>query len=288
MNISHYLSFLILLLLLVFPPVGASQYGATLHESSWTVSGSRLECALVHEVPRFGEARFTQPAGGQLGFVLMGKLSLPGGSRLQVDINPPPWRHDRPSKQIDSLVIEKPQQNLVLKGGLAQRVFGALGDGMVATFNYPDPTKEGAKIEVSLSPVQLQRPLQEFNDCIAALLSADFGKVGSHRVFFPFNSADLSQDSLQTLDLIADYMKLDGRVSRILVEGHTGNRGGAGYNYDLGARRAKAVRKWLIGKGVGADRFVLKSHGERRPKACGESPVDSGGNRCAVITLRRR
>ncbi|MFC1684399.1 OmpA family protein [Pseudomonadota bacterium] len=287
MNTARHLLFF-LLLILVLPVMGASHYGATLHESSWSVSGSRLECVLLHEVPHFGEARFTQPAGGQLGFVLTGKLGLPGGSRLQVDINPPPWRHDRPSKQISSLAIEKPQRNLVLEGGLVQQVFEALGDGMVATFNYPDPAKEGAKIEVSLSPVQLQRPLQEFNDCVAALLPADFGKVGSHRVFFPFNSAELSSDSRQTLDQLADYMKLDGRISRIRVEGHADSRGGAGYNYDLGARRAKAVRKWLVGKGVASGKFVLKSYGERRPKACGESTGDSRGNRCAVITLKRR
>lgn len=287
MNAAHRLIPLILLLL-AFPVLGGSHYGATLHESSWSVSGSRLECVLLHEVPHFGEARFTQPAGGPLGLLIKGKLGLPGGSRLQVDINPPPWRHGRPSKQITSLAIEKPQRNLVLEGALAQRIFEELGDGMVATFNYPDPVKEGAKIEVSLSPVQLQRPLQEFNDCVAALLPADFGKVGSHRVFFPFNSAEPLPDSRQTLDQLADYLKLEGRISRIRVEGHADSRGRAGYNYDLGARRAKAVRKWLVGKGVASGKFVLKSYGERRPKACGESTGDSRGNRCAVITLKRR
>lgn len=275
-----------LLLLPAFPVLGDAHYGATLHESSWSASGSRLKCTLVHEVPHFGEARFTRSASGQLGFVLKGKLGLVVGSSLQVDITPPPWRHDRPNKQIVSLAIEKSQRDLVLEGPLAQRVLEELGDGMGATFNYPDPGKKGGRIEVMLSPVQLQRPLQTFNDCVAALLPYDFGQVNAHRVFFPVNGTELSLEGQQTLDLMAEYLKQDNPRARIRVEGHADSTGGAGYNYDLGVRRASAVRKWLVGKGISSSRFSLRSYGERRPSACREPGGAVRANRCAVISIK--
>lgn len=266
----------------------ASHYGATLHESSWSTSGSRLECALVHGVPHFGEARFTQQAAGQLEVVLSGKLKLPAGSRVQVDIVPPPWRHDRPSKQIVSLPIEKALRNLVIKESLAQRVLDELGDGMAVVFNYPDPGREGAKIEVSLSPVQLQRPLGEFRRCVADLLPVNFNNAGASRVFFQFNSAELSPQARQLLDQLAEYLKTDDHVYSVRIEGYADRRGSSGYNYNLGSRRAKEVRSWLVNKGVSSKKLRLKSYGERRPTACREYDGDSRGNRCAVIVLKRR
>jgi outer membrane protein OmpA-like peptidoglycan-associated protein len=266
----------------------ASRYGATLHESTWSVSSSRVECSLVHEVPHFGEARFAWEAGGQLGLAVAGKLRLPAGSRLQVDIVPPAWRHDRPSKQIVSLLIEKTQRNLVLEGALAQRVFDELSEGMVVAFNYPDPVNERAKVEVSLSPVQFQRPLKEFKACVGKLLPVDYRKAGKSRVFFSNNSAKLSPDAQGFLDDMAEYLKTAKRVYGVRIEGHADSRGRSGYNYDLGSRRAKEVRNWLVNRGVPANKFLLRSYGERRPTACREYKGDKRDNRCAVIVLKRR
>ena len=52
----------------------------------------------------------------------------------------------------------------------------------------------------------------------------------------------------------------------VTIEGHTCNIGTAEYNLALGDRRANAVRAYLLGRGVTADRLRTVSYGEERPK----------------------
>jgi peptidoglycan-associated lipoprotein len=52
---------------------------------------------------------------------------------------------------------------------------------------------------------------------------------------------------------------------RASIEGHADMRGTNEYNLALGERRANAVRDYLTGLGIGADRFVVLSKGEEEP-----------------------
>jgi outer membrane protein OmpA-like peptidoglycan-associated protein len=51
-----------------------------------------------------------------------------------------------------------------------------------------------------------------------------------------------------------------------VIEGHTCNIGTAEYNLALGDRRANAIREYLVGRGISADRLRTVSYGEERPK----------------------
>ena len=52
---------------------------------------------------------------------------------------------------------------------------------------------------------------------------------------------------------------------RILVEGNADERGTREYNIALGARRAEAVKEYLVGLGVSAGRIETVSFGKERP-----------------------
>jgi peptidoglycan-associated lipoprotein len=54
------------------------------------------------------------------------------------------------------------------------------------------------------------------------------------------------------------------------VEGHCDERGTPEYNLGLGERRANAVRDYLVGLGVAADRITTISKGKESP-FCTES-----------------
>ena len=56
------------------------------------------------------------------------------------------------------------------------------------------------------------------------------------------------------------------RSCNIEIEGHTCNIGTAEYNLALGERRSNAVRDYLTGRGIGANRLRTVSYGEERPK----------------------
>lgn len=65
-------------------------------------------------------------------------------------------------------------------------------------------------------------------------------------VQFGFDSAELSAQSRQQLDAIADGIKLTEGTVKVVIEGHTDAKGRASYNDRLSLRRAAAVRDYLV------------------------------------------
>src|SRR5262249_38944380 len=84
-------------------------------------------------------------------------------------------------------------------------------------------------------------------------------------VHFDFDRYTLRPEATRLLDEAVADMKEADRL-RLEVEGHTCNIGTPEYNLALGARRATAVRDYLISRGVAADRLRSVSYGEERPK----------------------
>jgi peptidoglycan-associated lipoprotein len=72
---------------------------------------------------------------------------------------------------------------------------------------------------------------------------------------------------------------------RITVEGHCDERGTREYNLALGARRANAVKEYLVSLGVSAGRLDTISYGKERP-ICTESDESCyAQNRRGVSTI---
>ena len=89
------------------------------------------------------------------------------------------------------------------------------------------------------------------------------------RVFFGYDRYDLTGDARATLQRQAAWMKQHGQVT-VTVEGHADERGTREYNLALGARRANAVRDYLVSLGVDSTRVSTISYGKERP-TCVES-----------------
>jgi peptidoglycan-associated lipoprotein len=65
-----------------------------------------------------------------------------------------------------------------------------------------------------------------------------------------------------------------------MLEGHCDERGTVEYNLSLGEKRAKAVKDYLVGLGISADRLSIISYGKERP-------ADPGHNEEAWAKNRR-
>jgi len=65
----------------------------------------------------------------------------------------------------------------------------------------------------------------------------------------------------------------------VRVEGHTDSVGSDKYNQRLSERRAHAVVKYLIGKGIESNRLQAAGFGESRPIAPNETPEGRAKNR---------
>lgn len=91
-------------------------------------------------------------------------------------------------------------------------------------------------------------------------------------VLFEFDSYDLSLNARSTLQSNAEWLRSNSQV-RVEIEGHCDERGTVEYNLALGAKRAKAVRDYLVSLGISAERLSTISYGEELP-LCHEPTED--------------
>lgn len=105
------------------------------------------------------------------------------------------------------------------------------------------------------------------------------------RVFFETDRASLDYSARITLDGQADWLKQNASIN-LIIEGHADERGTREYNIALGARRANAMRDYLVGKGVSSARLQTISYGKERPVSLCSEEMCWSKNRRSVATVR--
>lgn len=101
-------------------------------------------------------------------------------------------------------------------------------------------------------------------------------------VFFDTDSSVLKPASFAELDNMARFLA-DVPSATGVVEGHTDSVGADAYNLALSQRRADAVRKYLVDKGVAANRLQAKGLGEGQPAADNKTADGRAQNRRVVF-----
>jgi outer membrane protein OmpA-like peptidoglycan-associated protein len=85
-----------------------------------------------------------------------------------------------------------------------------------------------------------------------------------NNIFFDFDKAILKPESFPELDRLVALMK-ERPAMQVEIDGHTCDIGEEQYNMGLSERRAKAVQKYIIGKGIEAARVAVQFFGETKP-----------------------
>jgi peptidoglycan-associated lipoprotein len=99
------------------------------------------------------------------------------------------------------------------------------------------------------------------------------------KIYFNFDSSDLSEQARKTLANDADYLR-KSNAAKLRIEGNCDERGSAEYNIALGEKRAEAAKKYLVTMGIPADRLATVSYGK-------EKPADPGHDESAWAKNRR-
>lgn len=98
-------------------------------------------------------------------------------------------------------------------------------------------------------------------------------------MYFQYDKDIIKEESFGILDAVASVLLSRKLIELVQVEGHTDSDGPDDYNLDLSQRRAEAVARYLVGKGVDAARLVPKGYGETRPIASNGTPTGRAKNR---------
>jgi peptidoglycan-associated lipoprotein len=112
----------------------------------------------------------------------------------------------------------------------------------------------------------------------------DLAATAGDRIFFAFDSSEITPESRQILQRQADWLRKYPNVSAT-IEGHCDERGTREYNLALGERRAAAARNVLVAAGIPAARLATISYGKERPAVVGSSEDAYAQNRRAVTTV---
>ena len=102
--------------------------------------------------------------------------------------------------------------------------------------------------------------------------------------FFDFDKAVLKKDAGAKLDDLVSKVK-GVNLEVIIAVGHTDSRGSDAYNQKLSLRRAEAVKKYLVGKGIEANRVYTEGKGEKQPVADNKTDEGRAKNRRVEIEV---
>ena len=119
-----------------------------------------------------------------------------------------------------------------------------------------------------VQPVEAPKPV----DQQAAL------KAGLTKIYFNFDSANLSTDARNALSKNADLIK-NSPTAKIQVQGNCDERGSDDYNLALGEKRAKAAVQYLVNLGIPAKQLSSISYGKEKPVATGHNEASWAKNR---------
>jgi len=148
---------------------------------------------------------------------------------------------------------------------------------------FVDTDKDGIDDYSDLCPkvpgVKKNKGCPEISKADADALQSAFDNL-----LFETNKDVIVESSYSSLNMLAKMMRNKPRY-KLYVEGHTDNVGEDAANMDLSKRRAAAVKRYLIDKGVTGDRITTDGFGETRPVANNDDENGRRKNRRVEMTI---
>lgn len=263
------------------------KFQSSWEQSSWQVETGPRNCALTHDIPRFGQVRFEQQSGKRLNFSLHVDLPPVRDQDASVYAEAPPWKFPSESYSLGDFRLQHGKTPLRLPRDQALRIYYELEQGMQPVITFSDWGDSRDQVQVALVPVRFREVLPEFLACTAGLLYLDFEPVAEQTVYFVTNSDRLSRTTRRSLEDVARKYRKKGDI-RIVLGGHADERGASEYNMRLSDRRAKKVSRYLRSRGVPENSIEVRSFGENEPQNA-ESGKDAWArNRRVTIWLAEK
>ncbi|EHD6028958.1 OmpA family protein [Vibrio parahaemolyticus] len=253
--------------------------------SSWSFSGNKFECNLVHSKVSMGKFYFRSEPNNKISFIsdIRGEGKEWQGATL-ISQNAP-WGKELYRKVESSLTVTKPSRRFVFRKG-APSLMKAIAGGSWITLVL-EGKDASALSEVRIPTIQIQKALGEFNACRERLPKLSFSQARDIVLPFQFGQKTLNATQQQTLAALYSYLSVDDRVTKVLIDGHTDNVGPRLTNLSVSRLRAQQVADALIAHGVNPNIIEVRSHGDRYPVANNNTAAGQAKNRRVTLRLVR-
>ena len=111
------------------------------------------------------------------------------------------------------------------------------------------------------------------------------GQLVLDQIKFKTASDVILPESNDTLGRVLETLKKLPESNRYRVEGHTDNQGKPAYNKGLSQRRAQAVVRWFVKKGLSEKRFEAQGFGQDKPISTNDTDEGRQANRRVEIHI---
>ncbi len=269
------------------------EYKAPMDNSQWKTSTSKLECTLTHTIPGYGKAIFSQSSHQHQHLVVDSILDRLQPGKAQVVAYPQSWKYDRATKKIAHVNVKAGTQPITMKDLPVYQLLESLEMGQTAAFvimpaNTANPQQTNKKDKVVLMPVNFQKPYKEYLSCISQMIPHTFSELKEIVLHFESGSAILSKAEESKLKELATFIRADGKIRKIAIEGHSDRKGTFQANNYLANQRMWAVKDFLVQfNGIKPDVFTLKDFADKVPVATNKTAAGRAKNRRVVIKLYR-
>ena len=128
--------------------------------------------------------------------------------------------------------------------------------------------------EVAILTISEESYLEDMDDILtedghtmridAAEPSDRIAVTDENTVYFSFDSSKIPPEMEQVINTQLSFLKKYPKI-KVIIEGHTDERGSNAYNVVLGEKRAKKVEEILLKSGISKSQLEIISYGEMKP-----------------------
>ncbi len=252
-----------MLLILLSGAVQAGYYVAPLSSANWEISAGQSSCQLIHHIPSYGMADFSQVSGEQLRFSIKQSQIKFEVENASLTIKNSPWNHQSIPIQDYSVNLDYDEKSLnhprlSVFGETAENMLNALSKGFFPTFVYTGD-KVGFATNVAVSSVNFIEKYKQFSNCRKDFFPFGFKTLLEKDIFFKAGSKALSPNVLNQLENTAKYIK-EIKGSQIAIVSETEIAGNADKRWFV--KRANMLVGKLKKMGVANNKVAIKRKSE--------------------------
>lgn len=263
-------------MLVVRPHAQGLSYMAPIDRAAWSVEQRPSLCRLRQEIPRLGDAVFESRPGGERFFIASADSPLRSGT-AQLAMVAPFWNPARETLPLGPVTVNDGALLVSVEGEAVRQLQAGLTAGLAAELLGAARGEADFEVRVSATPVYFRRAYSEYRSCIEQLPAPPAPKPVP-----PPRRAAVSAAPVLAADRLAygegvwrlseGQQGLLGRVvaqlqaqpgSRAVIDGFGGDSHRRLLNLELSRKRAQAVSDYLRSRGIGADRIVMRYHGDQ-------------------------
>ena len=108
------------------------------------------------------------------------------------------------------------------------------------------------------------------------------------KIEFEFGKATIRSVSHSLLNEVAQVITDNPQIQEVSIEGHTDDVGSDKSNQKLSENRAKAVREYLVGKGIADAKLTSVGYGESKPIDSNETDEGRARNRRVEFRITKQ